>query len=112
MKINNIIQTSIVFLLLLPLLLFTACSGQQKLKVSNDKNTQHTGSPTTDAWTIESQEDWQANMTGQSNLDITKGKVIPTAKEATFKRFLCCSKNLFLVLTWPTFLIHGLTTGI
>ena len=40
---------------------------------------------TIDAWTIESQEDWQANIAEQSNLDITKGKIIPTAKEATFK---------------------------
>ena len=36
-------------------------------------------------WTLESQEDWQANIATKSNLEISKGKVIPTEKEAVFK---------------------------
>ena len=76
MKINNRIQMNKPFFLLLTFILFTACGVQQA---------QNTGSSTTDSWTIESQEDWQANMAGQSNLDIKKGKVMPTAKEAIFK---------------------------
>ena len=77
MKINNRIQMNKPFFLLLTFILFTACGVQQA---------QNTGSSTTDSWTIESQEDWQANMAGQSNLDITKGKVMPTAKEAYFQK--------------------------
>ena len=76
MKIQNSIQTSKAFLLLFTFTLFAACGVQKG---------QNTSSPTTNAWTIESQEDWQENMTGKSNLDITKGKVIPTAKEAVFQ---------------------------
>jgi len=76
MKINNKIQMNKTFFLLLTFILFTACGVQQA---------QNTGSSTTDSWIIESQEDWKANMAGQSNLDINKGKVIPTAKEAIFK---------------------------
>ena len=71
MKINNKIQMNKPFFLLLTFILFTACGVQQA---------QNTGSSTTDSWIIESQEDWKANMAGQSNLDINKGKVIPTAK--------------------------------
>jgi len=78
-------QTKQVFLLLLTLLLFSTCSPKQSSKISNNKNTQHTSSPAADTWTIESQQDWQANIAEQSNINITKGKVMPTAKEAIFK---------------------------
>lgn len=38
-----------------------------------------------DAWTIESQQDWQNNIAKQTNLEITEGKVVPKTTEATFK---------------------------
>ena len=85
MQINNNIHTSKVIVLLLTFSLLTACKVQQNTRVSNDKKIPDTSYSTTDSWTIESQEDWQANMAEQSNLDITKGKIMPTEKEATFK---------------------------
>ena len=58
------------------LLTFIACGVLQA---------QNIVSPKANNWTIESQEDWKTNMAETSNLEITKGKVIPTAKEAIFK---------------------------
>ncbi|WP_372757746.1 hypothetical protein [Mariniflexile sp.] len=36
-------------------------------------------------WKMASQEEWQANMAHQSNLEIKDGKVVPTSTEATFR---------------------------
>ncbi|MDE3742699.1 hypothetical protein [Maribacter polysaccharolyticus] len=36
-------------------------------------------------WRIASQEDWQANVVSKSNLEITEGKVVPTATVASFQ---------------------------
>ena len=59
-------------------LLGQSCAVQSQKK-------QHTDSPTVDAWIIESQKDWQANIVRQSNLDITEGRIVPTATRATFR---------------------------
>jgi len=66
---NKRTQVTRAILLSLPFLLFT---------VSGMLQAQNT-------WTIASQDDWQANIATQSNLEITKGKVIPTKREATFQ---------------------------
>lgn len=66
--------------------LFTVCSilsGHSCAVQSQDK--QPVDSSTANAWIIESQKDWQENMAEQSNLDITEGKIVPTATEATFQ---------------------------
>ena len=65
---KNRIQINKSFLLL-TFALFTASGAVQAQK----------------SWTIESQKDWQANIATKSNLEISKGKVIPTAKEAVFQ---------------------------
>jgi len=37
------------------------------------------------AWVINAQQDWVDNVEKQTNLEIIKGKVVPTATEANFK---------------------------
>lgn len=49
------------------------------------QNTQHADSHMVDAWIIESQEDWLANMAQQTNMDIIKGKLVPATSQATFQ---------------------------
>lgn len=46
---------------------------------------QKVDSSLTDAWIINSQEDWKSNMANQSNMDITEGRLVPTSTEATFQ---------------------------
>ncbi|MDW7691201.1 hypothetical protein R9C00_19385 [Flammeovirgaceae bacterium SG7u.111] len=41
--------------------------------------------PQEEVWSIDSQQEWQANVAGKSNLDITEGNAVPTAGEATFQ---------------------------
>ncbi len=76
MKTKNRIQISNAFLLAFTTLLFAACGVQQAQNIDSSKG---------NTWTIESQEDWQANIAEKSNLEISEGKVIPTEKEAVFK---------------------------
>ncbi|MGQ1784480.1 MULTISPECIES: hypothetical protein [unclassified Saccharicrinis] len=65
-------KTRILILLTLPILIIgMSCTNQA----------QHSE----EAWTVDSQEDWQMNMDKTSNLEITDGKVIPTTTEATFQ---------------------------
>ncbi|GAA3651387.1 hypothetical protein [Flavivirga jejuensis] len=39
-------------------------------------------------WVIASQNDWEVNIANQSNINISKGRIVPTSKNATFKSII------------------------
>ncbi len=62
---------TLTLLTILFLIIGTACTNQNQ--------------PLDDSWNIDSQEDWQANVADVSNVEISDGKVVPTANEANIQ---------------------------
>jgi hypothetical protein len=73
-----VLLTSLLHSLLTVILLGSICTIQSQ-------SSQNIGALLNDTWTIETQEDWIANMAHQSNLEITEGRVVPTSNEAIYQ---------------------------